>query len=71
MTQFAGRARTVAVRGIFTALAAVGVLLSTEARGTEQATAGTMAAPQSEHTATFLGMGKVPVAGGQNGSAPG
>ncbi len=63
MAHLGRSARSVRVGGVFAVLAAIAGFVSSEARATVQPT-GTMAGPRSEHTATFLGTGKVLVAGG-------
>ena len=63
MTRLGEATRFMAVRGSLAGLTLAGVLAAPEARGTVQAT-GSMAAPRSQHTATFLGTGNVLLAGG-------
>ncbi len=63
MTLLVRSARSVRTGGVFTALALLWGLLAADARATVQPT-GSMAARRSEHAATFLGTGKVRVAGG-------
>lgn len=63
MTHLVRSARSVWTAGVFPVLALLSGLLPSEARATVQAT-GPMAGPRSGHTATFLGTGKVLVAGG-------